>query len=269
MRTILAPVDFSDASINSVSFAAELAKKSFARLIIVNILHKGEDENEAKNKLNAIESDLKITFGSDLNCESFPAHGNLITALKKIIAAQQPDLIVMGTKGASGLKKILIGSNTVNVISKTDVPVLVIPEVARFENFFNKGKNRIVLATDLDLFENEEVLNILKEIALLIVEPKVRVLSVRPKHTGLPDFKRLERDFILSLFSPEIESERVTIFSSSVMGGINFYLNQKNMDTGLLAMIARDTGHLIQKHYTREMASHTHLPLLVLHDTKI
>jgi hypothetical protein len=34
----------------------------------------------------------------------------------------------------------------------------------------------------------------------------------------------------------------------------------------LVAMIARDTGALIQKHYTREMASHTHLPLLVLHD---
>jgi nucleotide-binding universal stress UspA family protein len=269
MTTILALVDFSDASTNSVSFAAELSKRSSARLIIVNILQKGEGENETKNKLKSIESDLKKSFGFDLKCESFLAHGNLITTLKKIIAVQQPDLIVMGTKGASGLKKILIGSNTVNVISKTKVPVLVIPEVARFENFINKGKNRIVLATDLDLLENENALDILKEIALLIIEPKVRVLSVRPKNTSLPDLKRMERDFLLSLFNPEIESERVTVFSSSVIGGINFYLNQKNMDTGLIAMIARDSGHLIRKHYTREMASHTHLPLLVLHDTKI
>jgi len=79
----------------------------------------------------------------------------------------------------------------------------------------------------------------------------------------------MERDFLLSLFNPEIESDRVTIFSSNVMGGINFYLKLKNMDTGLIAMIARDSGNLIQKHYTREMASHTHLPLLILHDTKI
>jgi predicted Zn-dependent protease len=57
----------------------------------------------------------------------------------------------------------------------------------------------------------------------------------------------------------------MTIFSSNVINGINYYLDKKN-DTGLLAMIARDSGHLIQKHYTREMASHTHLPLLVLHD---
>ena len=265
MTTILALVDFSDASINSLSFAAELSKRASASLIIMNIIQDGEGDEETKNKLKSIETDLKKTFTSDLKCESSIAHGDLIATLKKIIAARQPDLIIMGTKGASGLKKLLIGSNTVNVIAKTKVPVLVIPEVARFENFLNKGKNRIVLATDLDLLENEEALDILKEIALLIIEPKVRVVSVRPKNTGLPDLKRMARDYLLSIFNPEIESERVTVFSSNVIGGINFYLNQ-NDDTGLVAMIARDSGHLIQKHYSREMASHTHLPLLVLHD---
>jgi nucleotide-binding universal stress UspA family protein len=266
MKTILALIDFSDAAINALSFAAELSKRASASLVIVNILQNGEGEEEAKNNLKSMESDLKKSFGSDLKCESSFAHGNLIPTLKKIIAFRQPDIIVMGTKGASGLKKMLIGSNTVNVIAKAKVPVLVIPEVARFEVFFNKGKNRIVLATDLDLLENENALDILKEIALLIMEPKIRVLSVRPKNTSLPDLKRMERDFLLSFFNPEIESERVTVFSSSVISGINFYLNQKNTDTGLMAMIARDSGHLIRKHYTREMASHTHLPLLVLHD---
>src|SRR6478672_2384810 len=109
MTTILALVDFSEASTNAVSFAAELSKRSSARLMIINILQKGEGEDETKNKLKSIESNLKKTFDSDLKCESFLAHGNLITTLKKIIAIQQPDIIVMGTKGASGLKKMLIG----------------------------------------------------------------------------------------------------------------------------------------------------------------
>ena len=195
------------------------------------------------------------------------AHGNLVSTLEKIIAVQHPDLIVMGTKGASGLKKALVGSNTVNVISNIRIPVLVIPEVARFENFINQGKGRIVLATDLDSLENESVLDTLKEIALLILERKLRVVSVRPKNTRLDDSKKGEREFLLSYFRPEIDSERVTVFSDSVIGGINFYLNQRETDAGLIAMIARDSGHLFQKHYTREMASHTHLPLLVLHDT--
>jgi nucleotide-binding universal stress UspA family protein len=267
MKTIIAPVDFSDASANALSFAAELSKRAGARLIIINILQKGESELETKNNLRSIESELKNSFGPDLNCESSLAQGDLVKALKKIIEAQQPDLIVMGTKGASGLKKILMGSNTVNVIANTKVPVLVIPESARFENFLMQGKNTIVLATDLDLLENEQALYILKEIALLIISPKINVLSVRPQNTILPDIKRMERDFLLSFFTPELETEKITVFGSNVINGINYYLN-KNENSGLIAMIARDSGHLIQKHYTREMASHTHYPLLILHETK-
>ena len=62
--------------------------------------------------------------------------------------------------------KILIGSNTVNAIANTEVPVLVIPELTRFENFLNKRRNRIVLASDLDKLENEGALGILKETLL-------------------------------------------------------------------------------------------------------
>ena len=42
MKTILALVDFSDASTNALSFAAELSKRASARLIIMNIIQKGE-----------------------------------------------------------------------------------------------------------------------------------------------------------------------------------------------------------------------------------
>jgi len=122
--------------------------------------------------------------------------------------------------------------------------------------------------TDLEYFKNENALYILKEIALLIREPKVRVLNVRPENTLLPDEKRAERNFLLSVFQPEIETKSMTIFSDNVISGINFYLN-KNADSGLIAMIVRDSGRIIQKNYTREMASHTHLPLLVLHHSEI
>jgi nucleotide-binding universal stress UspA family protein len=266
MKTIIVPVDFSDASTNALCFAAEMSKRASAHLMIVTMFEDGAFEEDIKNKLKLLESQLKTSFGPDLNCESSVSHGASLTAvLNQMIEANHPNLIVMGTKGASGLKKILIGSNTVNVLSKTRVPVLVIPEEARFENFLRTGKNRIVLATDLDAIENDEALDLLKEIALLIIEPKLRVLSVRPENTDLDYLKRMERSALLSVFNPEIESERSTVFSSNVLRGLNYYLDTHE-DTGLVAMIARDSGHLIQKHYTREMASHTNLPLLVLHE---
>jgi len=265
MKTVIAPIDFSGASMNALSFAAELCRRGSARLLVMNILKDGESESDPKEKLKSIESNLKKTFGTDLNCEMLVVHGDLVSSLKEMIVIQNPQLIVMGTKGASGLKRILIGSNTVNVLAKTTVPVLVVPEAAKFENFLLKDKNRIVLATDLDTLAKMDALDILKKIALLIVEPKVRVLNVRPRNTKIDFLKKMERNALLSIFNPEIESERITVFSSNVISGINYYLN-KHSDTGLVAMIARDSGKLIQKHFTREMASHTHLPLLVMHD---
>src|SRR5262245_15743017 len=123
MKTIIAPVDFSQASLNALAFAAELSKRAAARLLVVHIVQNGEDEEEVNKKLQAVESDLKKSFSQEFSCGSSFAHGNLVATIQKIIGAEQPDLIVMGTKGASGLKRILIGSNTVNVIANTRVPV--------------------------------------------------------------------------------------------------------------------------------------------------
>lgn len=265
MKTIIAPIDFSDMSINALSFAAELSKRASARLVVLSVISKSELENEVKSKLSSVESDLKKSFGSDLKFETLLIQGDFIASLDKAIVNEKCDLIIMGTKGASGLKRIIIGSNAVKVISEIKIPVLVIPEFARFEDFVRKGKSRIVLATDLELLNNEHCVDILKEIALFIVEPKVRILSVRPKNTHLPELKKIERKFLLSVFSPEIESKSVTLFGDNVMEGINYYLNEKN-DCGLIAMIATETGSLFEKHYTRDMASRTNLPLLVLHD---
>lgn len=46
---------------------------------------------------------------------------------------QKIDLVVMGTKGASGVTEILIGSNTADVIEKCHCPVLAIPAESDFK----------------------------------------------------------------------------------------------------------------------------------------
>lgn len=265
MKTIIAPIDFSDISINALWYAGELSKRTGADLIIVNVMDGEADEEAVNSDLEFAISGLQNFIGADVQCQSVASRGSFISALKELIGLHQPDLIVMGTKGASGLKRILIGSNTVKVLSNVRVPVLVIPEVAKFEHFLYKGKNRVVLATDLDQLKDDNALDILKEIALLIEEPKIRIVSVRPGKQDMDDSKREEREALVSRFRPEVPTEWYTVFNNSVLGGINYYLN-KNGDTGLVAMVARDSGHLIQKHFTREMASHTEYPLLVIHD---
>jgi nucleotide-binding universal stress UspA family protein len=264
LTTIIAPVDFSGEASNALLFAAEIAKRVSGCLIILHALQDNESQTDAVEQLTKLEAELQNTFGPDLQCSSKVFRQGLIPALE----SQKADLVVMGTKGATGLKRIFIGSNTVKVLAHIRTPILVVPETARFEEFNRKGKNRVILATDLEELGKEETLDVLAEITSLMVEPRLRILNVRPKNTRLGFQQEMERSALVSRFRENIETERITVFDSSVIHGIKFYL-EKHTDTGLIAMISRDTGGLFQRHFTQEMASVTHYPLLVLHDSRI
>ena len=56
------------------------------------------------------------------------------------------DLIVMGTKGATGLKEVLFGSHTIHVLKNTKCPVIVIPSGFSFE-----APREILFPTDYEV----------------------------------------------------------------------------------------------------------------------
>lgn len=263
IKEILVPVDFSEEAENALFYAAEIAKRKSTPLTILHAQSNPENLSLDQQQLTYLQTKVQNRFGSELSCETHLTGDNLLSALGQANKDPKSTIIVMGTKGASGLKKLLIGSNTVNVLASSKSPVLVIPGTARFEDFNKTGKNRVVLATDLEETQNEAGYNVLSEILELMIQPKLRILNVRPKNTTLNPSQQLQRSALLSGFGEEVETERITVFSSNVMNGINFYLD-KNSDTGMIVMIARDSGGLFQKHFTREMASITHFPLLIL-----
>ena len=86
MNTIITPVDFSNASTNALSFAAEVAKRTGAQLIVVNILGTDEEEATSPGKLNELVSGLKPFFGDGLKCETQVVHGDFVNALENINA---------------------------------------------------------------------------------------------------------------------------------------------------------------------------------------
>lgn len=267
INSIITPVDFSTEARTALMFAAEIAKRAAAKLTILHALQSVQNETEANLQMSQLVSSLHQTFGSDLQCDPQVVTGDLLSALNSLIDKQKPDLIVMGTKGASGLKKILIGSNTVKVLANIKLPTLIIPEEVKFEEFIRRGKNRVVLATDLEEMTNESALDLLEGITALMIDPMLRILNVRPKDTKLSFHQNMVRSALVSSFKELLETEPITVFSNKVLDGINFYLD-KNNDTGLIVMIGRDSGGLFQKNFTQEMASITEYPLLVLNDPK-
>lgn len=149
MKTILIPTDFSESSVYGMEFAANLARKNKAQIHLYNaaetsayyfagdplliappaaVMIEGINENLKKAGLAKLEhlKKRKIFSGNKVTatCEpSTNAHGSILDYAHNIKA----DIIIMGTKGASSIKGVLLGSTAERVVRFSERPVLVVP----------------------------------------------------------------------------------------------------------------------------------------------
>lgn len=145
MSTILVPLDFSPPSIDAYRFALDLALLKNSKILVLHVIDLPIDQlkDEAIQKFQ----ELEIKYNNDrIETSLFVELGGVIATIEEMIAEHKPDEVVMGTKGASGLKEIVMGSNTQKIIRNSPVPVWTIPTYSDLAAIKN-----IVLPTDLDL----------------------------------------------------------------------------------------------------------------------
>jgi nucleotide-binding universal stress UspA family protein len=137
LRSILSPVDFSEESRQALRWAGALAVRFESRLSVISAVDP------------LLAEAAKIRLGQDLTIETEAAlrefvaetwtpgtEPSLQPALQTRIgdaaaaildASAAADLIVIGTQGLGGLRKLLVGSTTERVLRQTRVPVLAVP----------------------------------------------------------------------------------------------------------------------------------------------
>lgn len=146
MKKILVPTDFSDNSKHALAAAAKIARAWKAQLVVMHAnveaayvsplaeysgspnFNMTDYEAVAAEQLFALKNDLlsKPEFDG-LDIETVVVEGYLHTALQNAAKEEGADLIVMGTKGATGATEFFVGSNTEKVIRTAACPVLSIP----------------------------------------------------------------------------------------------------------------------------------------------
>ena len=144
LKRILVPLDMSETSLNALHTAICLAKKEDA---VLYILHVDEILPGATNEdmhhlfsLRKNEDVLNALTGSIIHTHEIKPcliqkKGYVVESIISSSIADQIDLIVMGTHGASGFREGFIGANTYNVIKYAPCPVLTIPPKRKFSSF--------------------------------------------------------------------------------------------------------------------------------------
>ena len=141
MKKILVATDFSGPSAEAVRHAVKFASGFDAQLLVLHVLH---DPAEAPGFYSSKKAGKKVLrnmeeAASEMMEEFVAKHLKDIKKLEvKILPGlpaeeivrfsekQKVDMIVIGTRGHSGLKRLMIGSVTDRVIRASTCPVLAV-----------------------------------------------------------------------------------------------------------------------------------------------
>jgi nucleotide-binding universal stress UspA family protein len=122
-KTILLATDGSVHSIAAASEAIGIAKRRGSDILAVSVAHSGIDLKEAKANVDRV---VEMARKEGIETEALTPVGKSYEVILETAGGRGADLIVMGTYGTTGFKKILMGSSTEKVIGKSGCAVLVV-----------------------------------------------------------------------------------------------------------------------------------------------
>ncbi len=190
MKNILVPVDFSKYAQYALDVACLIAKKTGGEIHLLNILE--APTTQSFNTLGIINFDIRediyyVELKREVTkkIETLAKHekyadvkivpeieiGKTFEHITDHISKHNADLVVMGTRGISGLEEILIGSNSEKVVRYSKCPVLSVPGPLNLDKI-----DTIVYATNLQDDES----GIIQSISLLqeILNAKLHLIHI-------------------------------------------------------------------------------------------
>lgn len=141
IKRILVPTDFSEISLNALDYAAVIAAKDDAEIILLHVYETPEQSSKIKLAVDMNEiiekgindkiNELKLSNRSLLSARvtTKVINGKIHTEIQKVVEDMKIDLVVMGTHGSTGISdisKMILGSNAYRVVNNCTIPVLTI-----------------------------------------------------------------------------------------------------------------------------------------------
>lgn len=182
-KKILVPVDFSDQSLIALGQSYNLARKYQAEITLLYVIEdhglvsklfsKEQDDSlkkQVEENLTKLAADVEKKQG--INVTTMVARGSVYDKVAEVADMISALFIIMGTNGATNIKRKFIGSNALRVVREANVPVITI----RGQHHRDGCKN-IVLPLDLTK-ETREKVNFAIELGKLGDGSAIRIVSV-------------------------------------------------------------------------------------------
>lgn len=282
MGNILVPVDFSDYSKNALEYAIVIAKKTNAFITVfhtfyfstppeygtlttyMNLAIEEEQkryEEQMKDMLQSYANEVYDDGSGKLQINSIVKLGLPSEDIANLVQVHQFEIVVMGTKGSTGIDRLLFGSVTANIIEDSDVkcPVLAVPKDAML-----RGVKHVLYAMDYEE-DDVPVIDDLLEFASHF-DAKVTCLHVNVSE-DLLNSDKLEKEILEDAywFTPYSKIRFELVKSESTQSGLEKYIKENGVD--LVAVIPRKRSFLesmFHKSISNNLPTYAGIPVLVI-----
>lgn len=272
MKRLLVPIDFSTQAEYAAKVAVSIAKLTNSKIYLLHMLELptgvidpssyGTSSNTPtallflKRAYQKFEAFKKLPFFEDVEMEDSVLFHKAYDGIIDESVKNDIDLIVMGSKGTSGLEEMLVGSNTEKVVRNSDIPVLVIKK--EVENF---KIDNIVFASNFHMDARKSFQKILNFTA--IFDAQLHLLKINTIHNfettkeSSDAIRNFINDFDLSNYTLNIYND-----ISVEAGVLNF---AKVIDANVILLNThgrRGLAHLFTGSIGEDLANHAKLPVV-------
>ena len=271
MRTILIPLDFSEASINAFRYGTSMAAQNNSRVILLHVykldmaggysvpyMHKDviqKTEKRVMTQFQELMNELEEDVLGKINFNNIVCSGETVEEILRVSRVYHADHIVMGMRGENQMIRKILGGTSLSVINRASKPVLLIPYNTSYQPI-----QHIAYATN---FEEEDP-RIIDQL-LKLAKPynaKVSCVHIREQDEKQDIFKQ---EILMKAFEGDVSIENIdflTLDYDNVVEGLNQFVKDRNVDVLVMLTHQRSIfSRLFTKSQTRQMAIESQVPL--------
>lgn len=274
MNKILVPIDFSEHAEHALDFAMQFNDVVKGKITLMHVLelpassvNYGADMTAAtaevvyrRELIDGISSKLhdwanKVTDkGQDVAIRI--EYGTPFKSIGKEIKEESPDLVIMGSKGTSGLAEVFLGSNAERVIRHSECPVITIKGKTDLGSIKN-----MVFPTDTAL-DQESIMPGVRNLQELL-GLNMHVLRVKTPHNFLIEKEakaQLEEfaernaliDYTINVTEAEFAEDGIITFADEINAGL--IVMGTHGRTGI--------AHMFGGSRAEDVANHSNVPVV-------
>ncbi len=281
-RKILLPTDFSKNAWHAINYAIELYKQDRCDFYILNVFSAaGNIVDSLLNMMPGnelyesakLESENRLTKVLDMlmfSDKGSPKHqfktistfNDPIEAIKTVVEEKDIEMIVMGTKGETGTRKVVYGSTAINVMEKVrNCPVIVVPQDA-----VHTLPKEIVFPTSYKTHFKRRELNYLIEIAKRC---NASVIILHVSTEKILDKKQIANKGLLEEYFEGIDHSFHVLSHMEIPAAIGCFVESRESD--MVAFINKKHaffGSILTQPLVKEISYQSKVPILVMHDLR-